>query len=211
MKKALILFGGWDGHEPKETAYIAKEILEKENFNVDLDSSLDTLLKPETKDYNLIIINYTMSEITGEQSNALANLVKSGVGLSGWHGGLGDAFRIDTQFQYIVGGQFVNHPDNICDYKVNVVPNDEFLKGIEDFEMHSEQYYCHIDPAVNVHAVTVYKHSQDPWVNNVVMPVVWTKMYGLGKVFYSSLGHVASDFSEPVKEILRRGFIWAAK
>ena len=211
MKKALILFGGWEGHEPKETALIAKDILEKEDFKVDLDQSLDVLLNPETKDYNLIIINYTMSSITPEQSTALMDLIKSGIGLSGWHGGLGDAFRNDSLYQYMVGGQFVNHPDNICDYDLNVVPGDELLEGIEDFSMHSEQYYMHVDPAVTVHAVTEYKNSQDPWVNNVIMPVVWTKRFGKGKVFYSSLGHVASDFSEPVKEILRRGFLWAAK
>ncbi len=211
MKKALILFGGWEGHEPKETAYIAKDILEKEDFSVVIDTDLDYLLKEEVKSFDLIIINYTMSTITPEQSTALLELVKFGVGLAGWHGGLGDAFRNDSLYQYMVGGQFVNHPDNICDYMVNIVPNDELLEGIEDFAMHSEQYYCHVDPAITVHAVTVYKNSQDPWVNNTVMPVVWTKRFGSGKVFYSSLGHIASDFSESVKEILRRGFLWATK
>ncbi|MBQ0106161.1 MAG: ThuA domain-containing protein [Armatimonadetes bacterium] len=211
MKKALIIYGGWEGHEPKETAYIAKEILEKENFSVEMSEDLNALTKENAKENNLIVINFTMSEITQEQCSALLELVKTGVGVAGWHGGFGDAFRNDTMFQYMVGGQFVNHPDNTCDYSVNIVPNDELLEGIADFDMHSEQYYCHVDPAVTVHATTVYKNSVDYWVNNTVMPVVWTKKFGKGKVFYSSLGHIASDFSDSVKEILRRGFLWAAK
>jgi type 1 glutamine amidotransferase len=44
------------------------------------------------------------------------------------------------------------------------------------------------------------------------MPVVWKKLYGQGRVFYTSLGHVAADFDVPeARAIVQRGLLWAAR
>jgi type 1 glutamine amidotransferase len=139
--------------------------------------------------------------------------VKSGVGFGGWHGGAGDSFRNNTDYQFMVGGQWVAHPGGVIDYSVHITrPDDPITAGMPDFKMHSEQYYLHIDPSNEVLAVTTFNGDHAPWIDGTVMPVVWKRKWGAGKVFYCSLGHVASDFNVPeAREIVRRGLLWASR
>ena len=138
--------------------------------------------------------------------------VRSGVGIAGWHGGMGDSFRDNPDYQFMVGGQWVAHPDGITDYKVNITDHeDDVTRGIPDFEIHSEQYYMHVDPGNKVLATTVFCSPDFPWIQGTVMPAVWKRSWGQGRVFYSSLGHAANDFHVPeVREIQVRGMLWAA-
>ena len=214
MKKALMVRGGWDGHEPVQTVDIFAPILEAEGFEVKVSDTLDSYLDQDLmKGLSLIVPCWTMGTIEGEQEKALLAAVQSGVGISGWHGGMGDAFRNNTTYQFMVGGQWVAHPDGIIDYEVNIVaPDDPITQGLSDFKMHSEQYYMHVDPGNEVLATTTFKVESAPWVNGTVMPVAWKRKYGEGRVFYSSLGHVAGDFDVPeAREIQRRGMLWAAR
>jgi type 1 glutamine amidotransferase len=144
---------------------------------------------------------------------ALHDAVVSGVGLAGFHGGMGDAFRDATDFHFMVGGQFVAHPDDIKDYDVAIADHDhEITRGLGDFSVRSEQYYLHVDPAVHVLATTVFEPESAPWVAGTVMPVAWTRRHGEGRVFYSSLGHQPADLDVPeARELLRRGMLWAAR
>lgn len=213
-KKALIVWGGWDGHEPKQTAEIAASLLQSEGFEVEVSDTLDSFADEEkTKSMDLLIPVWTMGEITSEQSRGLLNAVRSGVGFAGWHGGAGDAFRTNTEYQFMVGGQWVAHPGGIVEYEVNIVDHEDLITaGLSDFRMQSEQYYMHVDPSNKVLATTTFSGIDAPWIKGCVMPVVWKRMYGEGRVFYMSLGHVAKDFDVPeCKEILRRGMLWAAR
>ncbi|MDB5055286.1 MAG: hypothetical protein JWM44_3336 [Bacilli bacterium] len=207
MKKALIVQGGWDGHQPKEVAEIFAELLRKENFTVEVSDTLDSLMDGEKLlGLHLIVPVWTMGSISPEQLNPLLAAVKSGVGIAGCHGGLGDSFRNETEFQYMVGGQWVAHPGNDgVNYTVHIKRKDHpLMAGLEDFQVCSEQYYMHVDPAIQVLATTNF--------GEVEMPVVWTKTYGDGKVFYCSLGHQADIVSMPeTLAIMKRGFVWAAK
>ncbi len=213
-KRIFITWGGWDGHEPEQCSNIMAETMRKDGFEVDISDKLDIYEDVELiKSYDLIVPCWTMSEIKPEQSKGLREAVKSGTGLSGWHGGMCDSFRTDTEYQYMTGGQWVVHPGNIIDYIVNISDiEDEVTAGLSDFKMHSEQYYMHTDPGNKVLATTTFNGKNDLWINGTVMPVVWKRHYGKGRVFYSSLGHVAADFSIPeVKEIMRRGMHWACR
>ena len=214
MKKALIVYGGWDGHKPKETSEIAAADLRAAGFAVELSDKLDVLLD-ETKlsTFDLVVPNWTMGQITGEQEAALIRAIESGVGLGGFHGGMGDAFRNNTGYQFMVGGQFVAHPDNHRDYTVQIVKrSDPIVAGLKDFSVTSEQYYMHVDPSNEVLATTTFQTKTAPWVNGTVMPVVWKRMYGQGRVFYQSIGHNEKEFGIPeVREITKRGLIWAAR
>jgi type 1 glutamine amidotransferase len=211
-KKALIVSGGWDGHEPAQVSEIFRKELTGAGLDVKVATTLDALLDNASQ-YDLIVPNWTMGQITGDQENALLNAVKSGVGVGGFHGGMGDAFRVNTTFQFMVGGQFVAHPDDHRDYVVNIVKRDDpIVAGLKDFKFHSEQYYMHVDPSNEVLATTTFETVSAPWVNGTIMPVVWKRKYGAGKVFYSSLGHNAKQFDVPeVREITKRGLIWAAR
>jgi len=213
VRKALVVWGGWEGHEPKKCVDIFAPFLESKDFEVIVSNTLDSYLdKDLMNSVSLIVQSWTMGEISGEQQKGLLNAVKNGAGIAGWHGGLGDAFRMATEYQFMVGGQWVAHPGGIVDYKVNIIDKeDPITKGISDFKMHSEQYYMHVDPANKVLATTTFTGQHVSWIKGVVMPVVWKKMYGKGRVFYASVGHHASDFDVPeAKEIVQRGMLWAS-
>ena len=214
MKKVLITWGGWNGHEPEQTATLMAEMLRRDGMEVTVTDSLELLDRLESPCcFDLIVPVWTMSEITGDQSKKLCAAVKAGTGIAGWHGGMGDAFRADTGYQYMVGGQWVAHPGNIIEYTVNIVKHDDpITAGIKDFTMKSEQYYMHTDPGNQVLAATTFTGEYDEWIAGTVMPVIWKRRYGQGRVFYCSLGHVAADFAVPeFKEIMRRGMRWACR
>ncbi len=211
--KALIFYGGWNGHEPKETAELFAGFLRGKGFEVDLEDNQDVLKDAaRTAGYALIVPVWTMGKLDPEGFKNLKAAVLGGTGLAGWHGGMGDAFRENTDYQYICGGQWVAHPGNILDYEVNIVKNDPITRGIGDFTMRSEQYYMHVDPSNEVLAVTRFSGQHDPWIAGTLMPVAWKRMYGKGRVFYCSLGHVAADFQCPsAMELTGRGLLWAAR
>ncbi len=215
MKQALIVSGGWDGHEPKKCAHVFAAVLKNEGYEVEMPDNMDVYADADKMaKLDLIVPIWTMGEISGEQSNGLLEAVKSGVGVAGQHGGMGDAFRNNTSYQFMVGGQWVAHPDGIVEYTVNITkPEDPIVAGLADFKMKSEQYYLHVDPGNEVLATTTFTSPKDsPWVAGTVMPVVWKRLWGKGRVFYSSLGHVAADYDVPeALEIQRRGFLWASK
>jgi type 1 glutamine amidotransferase len=214
MKTALIVWGGWPGHEPKQCVEIFTPWLKEKGYSVDVHESLDAYLDHEkmTK-LSLIVPAWTQGTITREQEKGLLDAVKSGVGIAGWHGGMGDAFRNNVEYQFMVGGQWVAHPGNIIDYEVNIIDHDDpVTHGLRDFKMHSEQYFMHVDPSMKILATTTFTGEHAPWIKGTVMPIAWKKMYGKGRVFYTSLGHVAADFNVPeAKEIVKRGMLWASR
>jgi type 1 glutamine amidotransferase len=213
-KKALIVYGGWEEHYPRETSEIAAHDLREAGFEVQLSDTLDSFLdEARLKTFDLILPHWTMGQITKEQESALLGAVAGGVGLGGFHGGMGDAFHGSTRFQFMVGGQFVAHPDNHKDYVVQIVKkNDPIVAGLRDFSVHSEQYFMHVDPSNEVLATTTFQTTSAPWVNGTVMPVVWKRKYGQGRVFYQSIGHSVKEFEIPeVREITTRGLLWASR
>jgi len=214
MKSMLFVWGGWSGHEPQQCVDVFAPIMRAEGYQVEIYDNLDIYLDVEKlKRYDLISQVWTMGEIGKEQLQGLLAAVKSGVGFAGWHGGSGDSFRQETDYQFMVGGQWVAHPGGVIDYRVNITNHsDAITAGLEDFDMHSEQYYMHVDPANEVLATTTFNGEHAPWINGTVMPVVWKRAYGQARVFFCSLGHVAKDFEVPqAREIIRRGMIWATR
>jgi uncharacterized protein len=218
-QKALIVWGGWDGHQPKEVGQILAQALDGQGFEVEVANTLDAFKDVEKlKSLDLIVPVWTMGQITGEQLNPVAEAVKSGVGIGGCHGGMCDSFREATEWQFITGGQWVAHPGNSgVEYTVNITDSTHpITQGISDYKVKSEQYYMHTDPANKVLATTRFPSpgADGPHSTNgsVDMPVVWTKMYGEGRVFYCSIGHDAAAVAQPeTLELMTRGMVWAAK
>ncbi|NLC56928.1 MAG: ThuA domain-containing protein [Armatimonadetes bacterium] len=208
MATALIVQGGWDGHEPGPISQLLAGWLREAGFTVEVADTLDAFAdEAKLKQLDLLVPIWTMGNIKPEQLNPLLNAVRGGVGIAGLHGGMGDAFRNETEYQFMVGGQWVAHPGGIVTYTVNIrETSSPIMEGVTDFEITSEQYYMHVDPANEVLATTCFAF------NNAVMPVVWTKHYGQGRVFYCSAGHVAKDLAIPqLRRILTRGMLWAAR
>jgi uncharacterized protein len=213
MREALIVWGGWSGHEPEQGAHIVRDLLKDEGFEVYVENTTEAFADPSIADLSLIVPIYTMSKIEKEELANLTKAVESGVGLGGYHGGMCDAFRDAVDYQFMCGGQWVAHPGNIIDYRVNITKSDDpIMQGIGDFPYRSEQYYMHVDPSNEVLATTTFSGEHAPWTKGVVMPVVWKRTHGRGRVFYSSLGHVTKEFEVPeMKTILKRGLLWAAR
>ncbi len=213
-KSALIVWGGWEGHEPKQCADIFAPWLREQGYDVEVVNTLDVYLDAaKMNSLSLIVPIWTMGTITPQQEKGLLDAVANGVGIAGWHGGMGDSFRNNTEYQFMVGGQWVAHPGGVIDYEVNIINHDDpITAGLKDFKMHSEQYYMHVDPSNEVLATTTFSGEYASWIAGTVMPVVWKRRWGKGRVFYSSLGHVARDFDVPeARIIVQRGMLWASR
>ncbi len=217
-RKALIVWGGWDGHQPKQVAEIFERILKQDGFEVEVSDTLDAFMdEAKVTALSLIVPVWTMGKISGEQANPIFKAVKDfGVGIAGCHGGMCDSFRDNTEWQFMTGGQWVAHPGNDgTNYRVRTIKGSSpIVEGIGDFDVSSEQYYMHTDPSNRVLATTEFPVAAGPHTPNgkFDMPVVWTRYYGHGRVYYNSLGHQANIVeSEPVLTLMRRGFLWAAK
>lgn len=214
MKRALMTWGGWPGHEPEHCVRIFAPFLRDSGYDVTIANTLDAYTDAALmSSLALIVPVWTQSTITREQLAGLLGAVRGGTGIAGWHGGMADSFRDSVDYQFMVGGQWVAHPGNSITYTVQIVNHDDpITAGLHDFTMHSEQYYLHVDPSNDVLATTTFSGEILPWIAGTVMPVVWKRRYGAGRVFYSALGHVAADFAVPeARVIVERGMIWATR
>lgn len=216
MTKALITWGGWDGHQPDKVAAFFAEELRAAGMQVEVTDSLGCFDDADRlADLSLIVPVWTMSRIEPHRSENVAAAVAAGVGLAGCHGGMCDAFRADVLWQFMTGAQWVAHPGNDgVNYRVRMVSDDPLVAGIADFDVATEQYYLHIDPAVRIHAVCDFPVADGPHAPNgpVAMPVVFSKLWGQGRVYYNALGHQAGVINHgPARVLMRRGLMWAAK
>ncbi len=210
-KKALIIYGGWDGHEPEKMAQLTAQALNTAGYDVNLQASLDCLDDlPLLQACDLIIPIWTMGSLSDERQKNLCQAVREGSGLGGFHGGMADAFRGSIDYEWMVGAHFVAHP-YVGPYHVYVT--DGTHPAMSDlpasFAYDSEQYYLQFDPAIHMLATTVYEHEG----RTVNMPVVWTKPWGSGRVFCSALGHKTAEFETypQVWAMTVRGLLWASR
>lgn len=238
-KNILFVYGG-SIHSPKESADLFVPILKAEGAKVRVFDNFsvyeDEKLMSET---DLIIQAFTdfftpvENRMNDKQFKGLQIAILRGTGFSGWHGGLGASNKVNQRYQFMVGGQFVSHPGGITNYKVKIIDSKDLItKDISDFLVkNSEQYYMLVDPNIKVLAVSEFMkdtyHKSDSLklekidyldidveneIKGSVMPVVWKKYYGKGRIFYSSIGHNLSDFDIPeVMNIQMRGFRWASE
>lgn len=218
MKRALIFYGGWEGHDPQLVSQRFGRLLEKNGYRVDRFPGMECLADAKKLlEYDLIVPVMTMSEISNDYEKNICFAVSRGVGLAGCHGGMCDAFRQSVMWQFMTGGQWVSHPggDGVT-YTVRIHPGSSpIVEGLSDFEVTTEHYYLHIDPAIEVLASTRfplidYYHTTNKPVD---MPVAWTKYWGLGRVFYCSLGHHDDVFDRvpTASTLMERGMLWAGE
>jgi len=212
-KTALIFWGGWEGHTPARSAGVVKEILTGHGFDVRLEQGTSALANPQLSEFDLIVPVITMTTIEKPELENLTHAVRSGTGLAGFHGTMCDSFRNETEYQFMTGGQWVAHPGNIIDYRVDITrADDPIVQGVGNFAYRSEQYYMHVDPTNEVLATTTFTGEHLDFIDGVVMPVVWKRRYGKGRVFYSALGHTADEFDVPqMRTIFERGALWASR
>ncbi|MFI9341876.1 ThuA domain-containing protein [Streptomyces sp. NPDC052773] len=214
-RRALVVRGGWEGHDPVTITDLFLPFLKDHGYTVETADDLAVYEDAgRLAATDLVVQCWSMGEITAEQSRGLSAAVRAGTGFAGWHGGIVDAFRGDLDYFLLTGGQFLMHPPGFVDHTVNLVPDRSdhpVVQGLADFRVHTEQYWVATDPAVDVLATTTFAADEDR-ETPVVMPAVWTRRHGAGRVFVSTIGHKADDFDVPeVRTLTERGLLWASR
>ncbi|MCA0756278.1 ThuA domain-containing protein [Paenibacillus sp. N4] len=211
-KRALIVTGGPEFHQPQEIGALLAWLLGREGFEVEQYGSWDVFDdKEKIAGLDLIVPNYTGGTITASQLDNFLAAVEGGTGVAGLHGGMGDALPGEQRYQLMVGGVFTAHPGN----RFTVIFTDKnhyITRGLPDFTIETEHYYMLIDPSIHVLATSYYGVHQPQVWRPTFMPVIWVKGYGRGRVYYNALGHTADIVKLPeVLTLMQRGMLWAAR
>ncbi|GLI26631.1 hypothetical protein ARHIZOSPH14_08730 [Agromyces rhizosphaerae] len=228
-RNALVVRGGWQGHRPAAATGLFLPFLRDEGFDVTIEEDPEVYADAERMvDVDLIVQSVTMSEIGDDALRGLRTAVEAGTGLAGWHGGIADSYRASADYLQLVGGQFATHPskhpdetrgdetDNYLDHRIEMTDlgrEHEITRGIEDFTLHTEQYWVLHDDLIDVLATTTHPtRPHHPWHRPLTSPAVWTRRWGSGRIFVATPGHspdILADVS--VRTIIERGMLWAAR
>jgi type 1 glutamine amidotransferase len=211
MKRALVVWGGLELHEPEAGAHIVRDMLKAEGFDVTVTPDYEAL--GEAADYDLVVPQITGEELDRETTISFCAGIEGGTGLAGFHHGLATTFPGNARFRFMAACTFATHPGDIIDYHVHTKSlHDPIMEEIGSFPHRSEQYYLHVDPAVDVLATTTFSGAHASWKANVQMPVVFKTVYGKARVFYTALGHKPAELDDKkIRTILLRGLLWAAR
>jgi type 1 glutamine amidotransferase len=189
--------------------------LKSEGCAVDRTTDVQTLADGQLLgEIDLVVPVLTMAEPPEQGFAKLLDAVEQGLGVAGCHGGMCDAFRSSTDWHFLTGGQFVAHPGDLIDYRVTIKDTThEITTGVSDFDVHTEQYYLHVDPAIRVLAESTPSFPGPHLVNpSPAMPVAWTRNWGQGRIFYLALGHSIKDLQvEQASSLLTRGMRWSIR
>jgi len=228
-KSALVVRGGWDGHQPVETTELFIPHLEAHGFEVRVEESSAVYADADVMArVDLILQVNTMSSIEPDEFAGLQRAVLNGAGLAGWHGGIADSYRDNADYLHMIGGQFAHHAgkdpaertgeqsDNYIPYTVRITDygrTHPITEGIADFDLVTEQYWVLSDEYNDVLATTTQAVRRwDAWNRPVTAPAIWTRHWGDGRIFVSAPGHRLEIVEHPsVRTIIERGLLWAAR
>ncbi len=228
-RTALVVRGGWFGHQPVEATDLFIPFLREQGFEVRIEESPAVYADREYMDgVDLILQLNTMSSIEKEEFEGLRGAVERGSGLAGWHGGIADSYRNSSDYLQFIGAQFAAHPgkhpdertgeqsDNYLPHTITMLPaaaDHPITRGIEDFELTTEQYWVLHDDYLDVLATTTQAVREwDPWTRPITSPAIWTRQWGAGRMFVSTPGHRVEILENPsVRTIIERGLLWAAR
>ncbi len=216
-ERALVLWGGYPGHQPEEAVERFVPFLKNGGFDVvvanDLAAYADARLM---SGLSLILQNWTKGDLTPDQFQGLSDAVRSGAGLVGWHGGLCDAFRHMPEYQFMTGGS-----GSLTRAEARLATPSILRQAPPRIRSWPDWAHSTSFPSSTTWQSTRRSRysrqprsaggAEAPWINEAVIPAVWRRRWDHGRVFYMSWGHQASDFDvEPARVIAERGLLWAA-
>jgi type 1 glutamine amidotransferase len=216
-RSALVVRGGWEGHVPVQATESFLPFLAGHGFAVEVHDSLDVYADADRMAAaDLVVQCWSLGAIGPDQLAGLSAAVRAGTGLAGWHGGIVASFLGSERYHQLTGGLFVYHPDGFVDHTMTVVParaGHEIVAGIDEVALHTEKYWVLTDPYLDVLATVTFDAGDGtPWREPVTVPAVWTRRWGEGRVFVSTVGHKLDDLRVPeIRTITERGLLWAAR
>jgi uncharacterized protein len=217
-RTALVVRGGWEGHSPVEATDRFVPFLEEHGFAVDLSDSPEVYADAERlAATDLVVQCYTQGVASDAAVLGLSAAVAAGTGLAGWHGGICDSFRGSPDYLHLTGGQWAAHPGGFVEHQVEVVADradHELVAGLSPrWSVDTEQYWVLTDELNDVLATTTLAVGDDtPWRQPVTCPAVWTRHWGEGRVFVTTVGHKLDDLDHPdVRTVIERGLLWASR
>jgi type 1 glutamine amidotransferase len=227
--KALVVRGGWEGHQPVKATELFLPFLEQQGYATRVEESPEIYADAgEMAGTDLIVQCVTMSEISRDALSGLRAAVEAGTGFTGWHGGIADSFRASSDYLQLIGGQFATHPskepaecggdetDNFLPYRVHLTAlgrEHPVTAGLEDFELRTEQYWVLHDDLIDVLATTTHPAQPwQPWHRPVTSPAIWTRRWGAGRIVVTTPGHSPDVLEDPnVRTVIERGMLWATR
>ncbi|MET9494516.1 ThuA domain-containing protein [Streptomyces sp. NPDC006552] len=228
-KRAIIVRGGWDGHQPEAATELFLPHLTDHGFRYEIfDSPAVYADADRMAATDLIVQCMTMSTIEREQVLGLQAAIEAGTGFAGWHGGVVDAYRASAEYLHLMGAQFAHHPgkepgrrtgeqsDNYLPHRIDILASaaeHPITAGIESFDLVTEQYWVLGDGLLDVLATTTLPaRPWDPWHRPHTCPAVWTRHWGAGRIFACTPGHRVETLQDPnVRTIIERGMLWASR
>jgi type 1 glutamine amidotransferase len=228
-KRALVVRGGWDGHQPVEATDLFIPHLRANGYSVGIEDSPKVYADADfMRSVDLVVQCMTMATIGREELEGLRGAIAAGTGMAGWHGGIADSYRNSSDYLHLIGGQFACHPgkhpderigaqsDNYVPYRINMLPSaadHPITRGIGDFDLVTEQYWVLSDDYIDPLATTTQAvRDWDPWIRPVCSPAIWTRHWGKGRIFVCTPGHRVEILKVPqVRTIIERGMLWASR
>jgi uncharacterized protein len=169
--------------------------------------------RPETAESDVYLLYLSGGQFHTGQQQALADAVALGKGLvaihcsnvMGWQdGGLDPAYR---PFFELLGNRYLSHGPGHHEgrHTIEIVTGHPVTDGVSDFELFDEYYEFELaDDKVTVLA-------QRQRADGVVIPVMYVRESGAGRVVYLALGHDMRAWGEPpFRQLVRQALTWAA-
>ncbi len=185
----------------------------KDAYNAEVAATLARTMSPAAlKNYDVIIFANTTGDLPIPDKEAFMQWIKDGGAFVGMHSAT-DTFHGYRPFIDMIGGEFKTHGAQVVVNMLNEDPKHPATKHlgaswnlqgkkeeIYEFKSYEEK---------SVHALLMLaKHPQRDEAGR--FPVAWSKMYGKGKVFYTSLGHNEYVWEMPeYQQHILGGIKWA--
>lgn len=153
----------------------------------------------ETKNYAALVLYFHENLISKKALNYFLRFVSKGGGILAVHS-VSASYLKESKYFDVIGGRFLDHGP-ISRFIIKPTSNLEIFSGIDEFSVEDELYLHEIKPDISPCFTTVHNH--------VEVPVVWTSLYGKGRVCYASPGHQPETMQNvQYQKILKCGLQW---
>lgn len=225
---AVLLLSKTNGFRDPEQIDAAKAVLTalvREQGRDVFETENAAVMNPrDLAKFGTVVFNSTSGNIfDAGQRAAFRDWVERGGGVVLLHGAGGDPSYDWTWWpEVLIGTQFIGHtgrPKQFQQATIDVIDRTHpAMRRLPARWVRTEEWYS-FDRVPSGHGTrilaTVDEASYDPFPERVRMgkphPVIWSRCIGKGRMIFSSLGHKAETYAEPLHRVLIKDAIrWAS-